>query len=64
MTGHERMEAALRSLGYSAHSGSPRIGPKAQVARWGLGEDVCPHLQRKEVGLDRWACTLCGEVET
>ena len=64
MTEKARMERALRAIGYSAHSGSPRIGPKAQVARWGLGEDVCPHERRDEVGLDRWRCTLCGEVET
>lgn len=45
-----RMEKALRMLGYSAHSGSPRIGPKAQVARWGLMEDVLPSTEDKELG--------------
>lgn len=38
----KRMKAALRQIGYSAHSGRPRMGPKAQVARWGLGEDTHP----------------------
>jgi len=36
------MEQALRLIGYSLHTGSPRVGPKAQCARWGLGEDVYP----------------------
>lgn len=49
----ERMEKALRMLGYSAHSGSPRIGPKAQVARWGLCEDVLPDTQDAELGAPR-----------
>jgi hypothetical protein len=36
------MADALRLIGYSAHSGKPRFGEKAQLARWGLGEDVLP----------------------
>lgn len=51
----ERMEKALRMLGYSAHSKSPRIGPKAQVARWGLCEDVLPETDDKELGEPRSA---------
>jgi hypothetical protein len=38
----ERMKAALRLIGYSGHSNSPRFGEKAQIARWGLGEDILP----------------------
>jgi hypothetical protein len=38
----ERMRKALRLLGWSAHTGRPRFGPKAQVARWGLGADELP----------------------
>ena len=37
-----RMTAALRSIGYSHHSGLPRYGPKAKLARWGLGLDDLP----------------------
>jgi hypothetical protein len=37
-----RMRTALRMLGWSAHSGSPRIGPKAAIARWGLGLGPLP----------------------
>jgi hypothetical protein len=37
-----RMRKALRMLGWSAHSGSPRFGPKAQLARWALGQDERP----------------------
>jgi hypothetical protein len=38
----KQMEAALRILGYSQKTGKPRFGPKAQIARWGLGEDSLP----------------------
>lgn len=44
---HKNMEKALRIIGYSAHSGLPRHGPKAQVARWGLGEDNYPEGYKK-----------------
>jgi hypothetical protein len=36
------MRKALYAIGWSAHSGAERFGPKAQVARWGLGLDVWP----------------------
>jgi len=36
------MEAALRLLGYGQHTHKARFGPKAQIARWGLGEDELP----------------------
>ena len=36
------MRRALRMLGWSAHTGRPRFGPKAQVARWGIGVDELP----------------------
>ena len=39
------MEAALRAIGWSAHTGNPRFGPKAQLARWGLGLDELPEGQ-------------------
>jgi hypothetical protein len=38
----ERMREALRILGWSAHTGMPRFGPKAQLARWALGADEWP----------------------
>lgn len=38
----DRMEEALRMIGYSRHTSSPRKGPKAQIARWGLGDDELP----------------------
>lgn len=37
-----RMEEALMRIGYSRHHYQPRFGPKAQIARWGLGEDELP----------------------
>jgi hypothetical protein len=37
-----RLLQALRMIGYSAHTGLPRFGDKAQAARWGLGEDSLP----------------------
>jgi hypothetical protein len=43
-----RMEEALRRIGYSRHSNLPRIGPKAQIARWGLGEDELPEEEQHE----------------
>lgn len=42
MTPSERMEEALKRIGYSRHTGSPRFGDKAQIARWGLGEGELP----------------------
>lgn len=33
----ERMYVSLLMIGYSWHSGLPRMGDKAQAARWGLG---------------------------
>lgn len=36
------MTQALRLIGYSNHTGNKRFGPKAQLARWGLGEDDFP----------------------
>lgn len=45
----QRMKRALYEIGYSAHTHSPRFGEKAQVARWGLGQDNHPpkRLRRK-----------------
>lgn len=38
-----RLRLALKMIGYSKHTGSPRFGTKAQVARWGLmDEDELP----------------------
>lgn len=37
------MEEALKAIGYSKHTNSPRKGPKAQMARWGLGQDDKPN---------------------
>jgi len=42
----ERMRKALRILGWSAHTGRPRFGPKAQLARWALGQDELPDDRR------------------
>jgi hypothetical protein len=39
---NKQMEKALRIIGYSYHTNSKRKGPKAQCARWGLGEDDYP----------------------
>lgn len=44
------MEQALRLIGYSAHSESPRLGEKAQLARWGLDEDTLPKGYTEEGG--------------
>ena len=38
----KRMKEALKLIGFSGHTRSPRFGPKAQVARWGLGKDQFP----------------------
>ena len=46
----ERMRKALRILGWSAHTGRPRFGPKAQLARWALGEDEFPDNRRVREG--------------
>jgi len=40
------MQKALHILGWSAHTGRPRFGPKAQLARWGLGLDDLPDDRR------------------
>lgn len=42
----QRMRVALMALGWSAHSGTPRIGPKAAVARWGLEGGEPPEAER------------------
>ena len=48
----KQMESALRLIGYSHHSGLPRFGPKAQIARWGLGEDDFPKSEMSVKGLE------------
>jgi len=47
-----RAKHALHMIGYSKHSGSPRFGTKAQVARWGLGhtEDLPEGYEPAKVG--------------
>jgi hypothetical protein len=47
----ERMRKALRLLGWSAHTGRPRFGPKAQLARWALGQDEFPDDRRVRDGI-------------
>ena len=47
----ERMRKALRILGWSAHTGRPRFGPKAQLARWALGQDELPDDRRVRDGI-------------
>jgi hypothetical protein len=49
--GVARMRRALRILGWSAHTGRPRFGPKAQLARWALGQDTFPDDQRVRDGV-------------
>ena len=47
----ERMHKVLRMLGWSAHTGRPRFGPKAQLARWALGQDDLPDDRRVRDGI-------------